>query len=546
MQWLRDLSISRKLAIAFGSLLILLCMGGTFSVLELSKVNRASEDVATNWLPSVRYLQQLKYDCSSVRRREFQYVLVTDEKDLVSLNQKMRAAVEAVDSDKKNYETTIDSEEERRLYTEAMQKWQEYLAVEQQVVTLGQEHKQKEATALAIGLSSKTFNEAIDLLEKDVAFNYKGAGLATQKIKDTYRSSLSWTVGLLTCAIGLGLGLTLLITRLIVGPLRETVGVLHALGQCDLTRSATVSSEDELGQMATAMNTMISCLRQTVSDINENAQSVASASEELTATSQTITANAEETATQASAVSAAGEQVSTNVSVVATGSEEMLASIREISKNSADAARVAKAAVDVAENANSKIERLGESSTEIGKVLKTIKAIAQQTNLLALNATIEAARAGEAGKGFAVVANEVKELATETAKATEDISHRIQAIQADSHGAVEAISSIRGVIGQINEFTGTIASAVEEQTATTNEMTRNISEAAKGANEIARSITGVAQAAKGTSTGASETQTAASDLSRMANQLETLVHRFKIGREEIANADQESSMAAHA
>ena len=193
-----------------------------------------------------------------------------------------------------------------------------------------------------------------------------------------------------------------------------------------------------------------------------------------------MAANAEETSAQANVVSAASEQVSKNVQTVATGVEEMNSSIREIAKNATESARVAGQAVSAADTANKTISKLGESSSEIGKVIKVITSIAEQTNLLALNATIEAARAGEAGKGFAVVANEVKELAKETAKATEDIGHKIEAIQADTRGAVDSIQQIGKVIAQINDISNTIASAVEEQTATANEMSRNVGEAAKG------------------------------------------------------------------
>ena len=211
---------------------------------------------------------------------------------------------------------------------------------------------------------------------------------------------------------------------------------------------------------------------------------------------------------------------------MATGSEEMRSSIREIAKNANESARVAKNAVNVAETTNHTVAKLGESSIEIGNVIKVITSIAQQTNLLALNATIEAARAGEAGKGFAVVANEVKELAKETAKATEEISHKIEAIQGDTKGAVQAIGEITGIINQINDISNNIASAVEEQTVTTNEIGRNVSEAAKGTGEIAKNISGVATAAKDTTKGASDTQKAARALTEMASNLQVVVSKF--------------------
>ena len=256
------------------------------------------------------------------------------------------------------------------------------------------------------------------------------------------------------------------------------------------------------------------------------ASALASSAEELTAVSNQMASNAEETATQANVVSAASEQVSKNVNVVATGSDQMQASIREIAKSANESAKVAKAAVGVAETTNSTIAKLGESSVEIGKVIKVITSIAQQTNLLALNATIEAARAGEAGKGFAVVANEVKELAKETAKATEEIGQKIEAIQADTKGAVQAIGEISSIINQINDISNNIASAVEEQTVTTNEIARNVGEAAKGTGEIAKNIGGVAVAAQNTTHGAADMQKAAQALSGMAAQLQGLVSKF--------------------
>jgi methyl-accepting chemotaxis protein len=361
--------------------------------------------------------------------------------------------------------------------------------------------------------------------------------------------SMDLTIALTTiAALGLGLLVALFLSRSIAGATQAVLAQAEAIAAGDLTRDdLKIRSRDELGDLTAAINKMSGSLRNMIMAITQNSMQVGSASEELSSTSQQITANSEETSAQAKVVADATEQVSQNLQTVATGAEEMESTIKEIAKNATEAAKVATGAVRVAENATATVTKLGESSTEIGQVIKVITSIAQQTNLLALNATIEAARAGEAGKGFAVVANEVKELAKETAKATEDISRKIEAIQTDTQAAVGAIAEISSVINQINGISNTIATAVEEQNATTNEMARNVSEAARGSGEITSNISGVAQAADSTSRGASDTQKAAQQLVETSAELRRLVEQFKImGDSSGVAANPRRAMAARA
>ena len=313
----------------------------------------------------------------------------------------------------------------------------------------------------------------------------------------------------------------------VIEPVKEASVVLSKIAGGDLVARVEGQYRGDHAHIKDDINRMASNLQENFRTLGQNAQALASSSEELTAVSHQMAGNAEETATQANVVSAASEQVTRNVATVASGGEQMQSSIREISKNANEAARVAKNAVHSATATNVTVTKLGESSTEIGNVIKVITSIAQQTNLLALNATIEAARAGEAGKGFAVVANEVKELAKQTAKATEEIGQKIEAIQGDTKAAVGAIGEITTVINQINDISNAIASAVEEQTVTTNEINRSMAEAAKGVGDISKNITGVAVAAKDTTQGANNTQKAAQELTQMASRLQGLVSRFR-------------------
>ncbi len=300
-----------------------------------------------------------------------------------------------------------------------------------------------------------------------------------------------------------------------------------AEGEGNLQARLPEGSSDELGAIARGFNPFTAKIEKVVGVVAQTAEQIADAAERFSATSQEISANSSETSAQAAAVSAATEEINRNLQTVATSTEEMGASITEISKNAGEAAKVAGEALEATTRTNSTMAKLDESSAEIGHVIKVITSIAQQTNLLALNATIEAARAGEAGKGFAVVSNEVKELAKQTAKATEDITQRIASIQIESKGAVAAIHFVSEIIGRVNDISTTIATAVEQQSATTAEMSRNVSEAATGSREVTKNIGGVASAAENTAAGINEARKAAEELAQMSAQLRGLVAQFK-------------------
>jgi methyl-accepting chemotaxis protein len=336
-------------------------------------------------------------------------------------------------------------------------------------------------------------------------------------------------------------------TRLIAKPLREVGEVVRKIATGDISsKNLEVRGADEFGELAQNINVMHKNLRRMIASVFTSAERIATASEQFSATNRQITSDSAEVSQQASVASTTTENLKHNLQTVATGTEQMSATIQNIARNATDSARVTGEAVKTTQATNAAVAKLGESSTKIGQVIKVITSIAGQTNLLALNATIEAARAGEAGKGFAVVANEVKELAKQTSKATADISMRIAAIQADTKESVNAIAGIGVIIDHINEITGTIATAVEQQSATTNEMAQNVNEAAKGSIEIARNIEGVANAARSTSTNATDSQQGAEELARMSTELHSLVSQFKVhstgsGSQEVDNIPEPSA-----
>jgi methyl-accepting chemotaxis protein len=334
-----------------------------------------------------------------------------------------------------------------------------------------------------------------------------------------------------TASFALAVGLiTWLVARAIAGPIRATKAILQRVAEGDFTGRVPIRSKDDLGQMAEALNTTVEQVGQAISRIAEDATTLSSSAQHLTGVSQQVAASADQVSAHASATSDSAGRVSEDVQVIATGTTKLQTSIGEIARNANAATGIVATAVGAAREANQTVGKLAASSTQIGQVAKVIASIAEQTNLLALNATIEAARAGEMGKGFAVVAGEVKDLARETAAATEDIARQLAALQGDSTAAASAITSISNNIDQISDIQHIIAAAVEEQSASTAEIGSRISRTAGSAADIADRVAVVTDTLQQATRSAGETRQAAAELAGLADGLRSVVARFRLSR----------------
>lgn len=524
--WFRDMPVAGKLIIGFGAVCVFTIVIGVVGVLRLQQTNNRTDVMYHSNLLAIGYIGEVKYDLMSVRF-QMNSLLIAESADKDAVKQQITALDADLDAKWSNYQASgvAGREAQIKAFTDSLAAYRKARDSQQlPLAYAGNVGGFLKARACCINQPAKAIDTALTQLT-DIE-----SALAAQSLADSRHAAgraRTLIIALVIGALVLSALVVVVVSRSITGPLHRTVEVLAGLAQGRLDRRLPIGSNDEIGRMGTSLNTALDRLSATMSEIDANVSTLASSSEELAAVAKSVNASAEGSSAQAQEASAATEQISVNISTIAAGSEQIGASISEIARSTSSAADVAAGAVSSSAEAGRILNELGASSAEIGEVVKLITSIAEQTNLLALNATIEAARAGEQGKGFAVVAAEVKDLAQETARATEDIGTRVTAIQNGTDAAVAAIAEVATVIQQINDTQTAIAAAVEEQTATTAEMSRNVSEVATGSAQISANVTGVAQAAAETTNAAANTEQTSADLARVASALQANLAQFQ-------------------
>jgi methyl-accepting chemotaxis protein len=538
--WLADLSLNTRNAVAMGIVGLVTFWVGGLALSRMAEMSQDFQNLKSGHVDSLSHLAELRGGVAETYRGLLLYELTTDRAARAG-------ASKTAEADSRRVVTAGDTQIDRSLaaYRQSAQASADRLTMADTLARAIDRYRVVRDTAIfgdpvpagqtvptvpaeVLAEANRVEADVTAAVERLQQLEDSEAVAEAAEVSDDYTGARTAVILAFLAGLLAAVAFAWWTARLNRRQLSTVSDALHAVASGDLTRAAQVRSRDELGRMAAAVNAARDGLRDTVQSLTEGSRTLGDTTSRLTGVTHRIGESASEAAAQASVVAAAAGDVSSNVQTVAAGSDEMGASIREISQNANNAAQVAAEAVAVATATNETVSQLGASSAEIGNVIKVITAIAEQTNLLALNATIEAARAGDAGKGFAVVASEVKELAQETARATGDISQRVNAIQTDTAGAVEAIDRISRIIARINDYQLTIASAVEEQTATTAEMSRSVGDAAGSSSDIAANIAGVADAAQATTASLRDADRAVADLSQLSGELQRVVSRFRV------------------
>ncbi|WP_035856331.1 methyl-accepting chemotaxis protein [Cryptosporangium arvum] len=517
---------SNMVVTAAVALLAAAAIGGV-SLVQMNRIADRAKAIHSQSVEPLRVIGEVQQTVWHFRWASLSATTATDAASEAKYKTITSEQLDALDGYIADFQRSAASPAEKAAFAKFTEAWGVYLELRKQSTALKAAGRLAEWQTFRSEKLNPQTAVAIEALDKAKSLLTEDAAAAAADAKSTAGNARIMILVVLCLGIALTASLALAAAGSMVRRVHALRDQLRAISEGDLAQRPVDEAPNEIGEMSRAVHQAAERMRTTILTLAETSVGLSRSAASLQGASQELTENADRASQQVSALDTAAGEVTGGVQAVAGGAQEMGAAIREISVNASDAATVANQAVESAAATQQVMVRLGNSSSEIGSVLKAITAIAEQTNLLALNATIEAARAGESGKGFAVVAGEVKDLAQETAKATDEIGRRIDAIQQDTRSAADAIASISEIIGKINDYQTTIASAVEEQSATTAGMTGDLDRVAGGTGEISGQLSQVAQLTQATEGAARATRTAAGELDVASEQLRAAIGTFR-------------------